>query len=222
VRPGAYAQALAAAAKGITNPANDYTSIHSGAPGEENLWYQFISVQRAGYISPNAQFITLLESRSDPRRDEYFNARGTDLSATRGASTFSQPIVTAAENLLIWAEAAYRTGDQVTALDKLNAARAIAGLGPEAVAGSALLQEILTEKYIALFQSIEAWNDYKRTCFPNLTPVVTTKKIPARLYYGVSERQTNPNIPDPGSQPVRNANDPANATDPFGNACLGQ
>jgi hypothetical protein len=91
------------------------------------------------------------------------------------------------------------------------------------VAGQALLREILTEKYVALFQSLEVWNDYKRTCFPNLEPVVEGQKVPVRLFYDTSERQTNTSIPDPAAQPFRNRNDPANPTsDATGAACLGQ
>ena len=88
--------------------------------------------------------------------------------------------------------------------------------------GDALLREILTEKYIVTFQTIEGWNDYKRTCFPNVAPVVEGRTIPARLFYDTAERQTNTSIPDPSLQPSRNDNDPANATDPFGAECLGQ
>ena len=81
----------------------------------------------------------------------------------------------------------------------------------------------MLEEYIADFQSIEAWNLYKRTCTPNLKPVVAGRKIPARFPYDISERNTNTNIPPLSGQPVRNANDPANATsDATGAACLGQ
>ena len=66
----------------------------------------------------------------------------------------------------------------------------------------------MTEKYITLFQNVEVWNDYKRTCIPALVPVNGATAIPGRLLYGVTERQTNPNVPDVGSQPPRNANDP--------------
>ncbi|HEU4563741.1 MAG TPA: SusD/RagB family nutrient-binding outer membrane lipoprotein [Gemmatimonadaceae bacterium] len=222
--PGNYDLALAEAEKGISDPSHDYTTFHSGKPGERNLWYQFMVEQRSGYISPNQSFGQLLASRNDPRESEYFtkNSKGvyTDLSATRGDATFPQPIVTWAENQLIWAEAAYRTGDQPTALQKLNEVKAWAGVPQVNLSGLALLREILIEKYIALFQNIEAWNDYKRTCFPNVAPAVTGGKIPGRLYYGVNERQTNPNIPPATSQPANNPNDPVNATDPFGNSCL--
>jgi len=75
---------------------------------------------------------------------------------------------------------------------------------------SATLTTIMTEKYILMFQNIEAWNDYKRTCVPALVPIDggVNGVIPGRLLYPVSERQTNSNIPLPSQQPARNWNDP--------------
>jgi len=233
--PGNYALALAAAANGISSSANDYVTVHSGAAGEANLWYQFIEEQRQDYISPGAFLLdSILEARTDPRLDEYFDKRtptapwegatpGSALTNTtsrfdadRIDQAASQPIVTYVENLLIQAEAAYRTNDQVTALARLNAARATDGLGPVALAGAALLNEIMIEKYIQLFQQLEVWNDWKRTCVPNLTPALTAAEIPRRFIYPTSERQTNPNIPLPSAQPTHNDNDPTNA------GCRGQ
>jgi len=225
----AYAAALTEAQQGIKRDADNYVGAFQNASGLQNFWYQFeVTAGRTGYITPNPFFENFLSSRGDPRRTEYFRttAAGEDISAARLAPDFQQPYVTYDENTLIWAEAAYRTGDQVTALAKLNEERANHGLAPEAVAGQALLREILSEKYIADFQlGPEAWNDYKRTCFPNLVPT-GTGNIPGRLYYDTSERQTNPtNIPNPGTDPngSRNPNDPPNATsDGDGSACLGQ
>jgi hypothetical protein len=234
VRPAAYASALTEAQLGITDPSDDYKAVYSGDLNEQNYWYQFDVVQRSGYMTPNAFLVNLLESTSDPRLGEYFDDTQSDLSDTRIDPGFSQPFVTAQEDLLIWSESAYRTGATGPALTELNAARAAAAtvcsaetgstcvIPPVAAAGPALLRAILTEKYIAEFQNIEAWNDYKRTCFPNFTPTVTGLIIPARMFYDLSERQTNTSIPDPAAQPSRNANDPANATDDFGNACKGQ
>jgi hypothetical protein len=140
------------------------------------------------------------------------------------APNHTQPLVTANEDLLLWAEAVQRTGNDAAALTRLNQARALAGLPAESgLTGRPLLAEILTEEYIAGFQSIEAWNLYKRTCTPNLAPVVAGQRIPARFMYDASERNTNTNIPAPSAQPTRNANDPANTTsDATGAACLGQ
>jgi len=229
VRPNAYALALAEAEQGIVDPADNYQFTYSGSINEENLSYQFNQVQRAGQIAPGRGLLALLQQRQDPRLNTYFplvSATGTarELGLDFAEATATQRIVTAQENLLIIAETAYRTGNQARALTALQAAQDIAEVPKSAgLTGPALLREILTEKYIALFPSIEPWNDYKRTCFPNLTPTASGgRKIPARLFYDALERQTNTSIPQPQDQPARNPNDPANATDPFGNACLGQ
>jgi starch-binding outer membrane protein, SusD/RagB family len=225
----AYQAALAQAQLGIASDAGNFVGAFQNSSGLQNFWYQFnVTAGRTGYIIPNTGFESFLSSRGDPRLTQYFKttASGDDLSDARLAPDFQQPYVTYDENTLIWAEAAYRTGDQATALLKLNEERANHGLPPEAVAGQALLREILSEKYIVDFQlGPEAWNDYKRTCFPNLTPT-GTGKIPGRLYYDASERQTDPtNIPNPGTPPngFRNRNDPPNAvSDGDGSPCLGQ
>jgi hypothetical protein len=220
-----YQSARDEAAQGILDPADNYTAPFSGLPNQQNFWYQFDVIQRPGYLFPNEQFVALLTQRSDPRLGTYFNEDQSDFAASRVQPTTPLQLVTANENLLILAESEYRLGNQAAARTALNRERAlVAGLQPVAgtVSGTDLLREILTEKYIALFQSIEVWNDYRRTCFPNITPTVSGQKIPARLFYDTAERQTNTSIPDPSAQPFRNANDPANATDPFGAACRGQ
>lgn len=227
VDPSAYARAEAEAAMGISTHANDYTTRHAGTAGEENPWYQFIVRERTEYISPGEYLVELLKSRSDPRLSEYFSPGATDeylgaapgtgysnslsnLGPTRLARTFPQPIVSYDENLLIWAEAAYRTGDSETALEKLNEVREHHELPPSDATGADLFREIMLEKYIALFQNIEVWNDWKRTCIPDLTPALGASIIPARFFYSTDERQTNPNVPAVEDQPLRNANDPAN------------
>lgn len=58
------------------------------------------------------------------------------------------------------------------------------------------LEEIITEKYVANFLNLETFNDYRRTGFPNLTPVagnVTGDVIPRRFPYPISEFQNNAN-----------------------------
>ena len=228
VRPGAYAQALAQARLGIQTAAGDYHSVWSGRGGETNFFYQFTQEQRNGYTQPDAFLWDLMQARNDPRRSVYFDGAvdpdvGTQVEFGEvDEPTYSQQIFSADENTLIWAEAAYRTGNQVEALAQLNRYRTANGIAVGAEVGPALLREILTEKYIELFVHTQAWTDYRRTCFPNVTPTVAGLKIPGRLYYDALERQTNPNLPSAQDQPTRNEADPANATDDFGNVCLGQ
>jgi hypothetical protein len=150
----------------------------------------------------------------------------SNLSPVRLDPAFRQPIVTWAENQAIIAEAAYRTGNTTLARQALDALRQQYGLAPigASLSGPALLTQILEEKYIALFQNYEAFNDYKRTCYPNLTPASNAYQgnIPARFTYPIAERSSNPNVPPASGQPRRNRNDPVTATAPDGSACRGQ
>lgn len=204
--------------------------------GDPRLSEYFATAQQPSPVPGGAPFDSIKGAAPGDEDD------GTQswLSAARAASSFNQPLVTYAENAHILAEAqtsARGGAGDATALATLNTYRTSIGLaalspatgcGGIACTGTALLQEILTSKYIALFQHIEVWNDYKRTCWPNLAPNVTarapTTKIPARFYYGSGERQTNPNIPSPSVQQAnpRNRMDPKNTTTVGGAACLGE
>jgi len=234
-----YAKALTETNSGISSAANDFTTYHSSTTGEANHWNQF-RIQRGTDISAGKFLVDLMMQRSDPRLTAYFSPGASAggqiigarpgqefdgsqawLSGTRGAPDFRQPILTFAENQMIRAEAQYRTGGQPAALATLNGYRALVGLpAKNGLAGAALLTAILEEKYVALFQNTEVWNDYRRTCYPNLTPA-TGNFIPARLVYGTDERRANPNIPSPSQQPRRNQDDPPTTTSADGSQCLG-
>jgi starch-binding outer membrane protein, SusD/RagB family len=220
----AYAAALTVAASGIGSPDGDYLAYHSRASTEANLYFQFTTAW-TDYLSAGKALLDLLQNAGDARLGEYFdpNANGafvgaapgqdigvspSPLSATRLDPGFRQPLATWAENQLIIAEAANKTGDDGTARTSLDAVRADAGLGPigAGVSGPALLQAIMSEKYIRLFQNPETWSDYRRTCIPALVPAPGSSFIPARMTYPLSERNANTSIPDGG--PLRNANDP--------------
>ena len=219
----AYAAALAAATNGIVDPDGDYLAYHSTATTESNL-YSLFTTQWSDYLSAGKALLDLLQSTGDSRLSEYFdpNADGnfvgadpgddigvkpSPLSSTHLDPAFPQPYATWAENQLIIAEAALQTGDEGTARASLDAVRADAGLGSVGgVSGAALLQAIMTEKYIRLFQNPETWSDYRRTCLPALAPAPGSSFIPARLTYPLSERNANTSIPDGG--PLQNWNDP--------------
>jgi hypothetical protein len=244
VNPQAYTQALAQAQQGISSPAGDLTEYHSSAAGEENIWWQFIARDRDSYMRPGKFLVDLMKARNDPRLPQYFSLNGfgeyngaapgegldaqlhSNLSPIRLDPAFRQPIVTWAENQAIIAEAAYRTGNTTLARQALDALRQQYGLAPigASLSGPALLTQILEEKYIALFQNYEVYNDYKRTCYPNLTPASNAYQgnIPARFTYPIAERSSNPNVPPASGQPRRNRNDPVTATAPDGSACRGQ
>jgi starch-binding outer membrane protein, SusD/RagB family len=225
-----YTSALAEAKKGISAPANDWKTVHSSATSERNMWAQFQTTSFGLDLVAGSTLVDIMKAQNDPRLAEYFGKNsaggfvgydvttgstpGSTISQIVGSGrtndpTFSQPIITYDETQLIIAEAAFQTGDKTTAAAALNTVRA--RYGKPAIA-SPTLNDIMTEKYIALYQNPEAWNDYKRTCLPVLKPARGKSRIPGRLFYGSTEEQTNPNTPSANDQnlfSVRNANDPA-------------
>lgn len=224
----AYDAAIAAAANGIGDPENDFRALHSAPTSERNIWFQFSQTSFGADLVAGKTLVDLMVARSDPRLAEYFGAApgggfggalpdGTQspngaspVDGTRNDALFRQPLVTYAENELILAESYNRRGNDPLARTHLDNARALAPLPavPATLTGDALLAAIMEEKYVALFQNIEVWNDYKRTCFPGIPIVpfdggVTPDVVPGRLFYGQSERNANPNVPSTADQLAR-------------------
>ncbi len=232
--PSRYAQAIAEAEQGIQDAAGNWEAIHSTSAFENNIWHQFAR-DRSGYISSGDHLLPMMRDASDPRISAYFTevpdggylapfesgaSPASQISETgRAAPDANFPLVTCAENAYILAEAHFMTGSEADArsaaqdavacqedhygVDLSGARDTIGGL-----AGQALLDAIMDQKYIAQFLNSDVWNDYKRTCLPDLEP--RAGGVPGRFFYGLTERQTNPdNIPEPAQQPDRNDNDPS-------------
>lgn len=133
--------------------------------------------------------------------------------ANGGVSTFSclpgrfgltaaVPFVTYEENQLILAEASYNTAAVAAAQAHLDSAYlSVPGLASRngGATGAALLDSIMLEKWVAMFQNIETLMDYERTCLPSLKPadgnILNITYIPGRLFYPNAERNVNPSIP---------------------------
>lgn len=222
-----YTSALNEAKKGISDPANDWNTVHSSATSERNLWAQFQLTSFGQDLVAGSTLANLMVAQNDPRLPDYFskNALGgyggynvatqvvnDSISSILGSGrtsdpTFSQPIITYDETQLIIAEAAFQTNDKATAATALNKVRA--EFGKPAIANPSLA-DIMNEKYILMFQNVEAWNDYKRTCIPALKPARNKLAVPGRFLYGTTEMQTNTNAPanEPALATGRNWNDP--------------
>jgi hypothetical protein len=228
----AYQNAITAANNGIASAANDFTAYHGAATSERNIWYQFLTASGFGQdLVAGARLVDLMKARNDPRLSTYFVPNeaggfgGLDVNSATPANQVSalnlqpeyrQPLITWAENQLILAEAKFQTGGgAAAALPHVNAVRQAAGLAPLSAA-QVTLQSIMEEKYIALFQNVEAWSDYRRTCFPVLDPAGTATEVPGRVYYGPAEENANPNTPTVTQQDAsnggRNPNDPTACT----------
>jgi hypothetical protein len=233
----AYEAALASAQQGInevpTSAMNaiqgqgpgDFRAFHGNTLDDGNIWSQFYEARSD--LAASARMIEVLVARDDPRLEIYFQPAGD--GAWRGANqfglgpapwsplnqtdrlfrTFRQPIVTWAENQFIMAEAHYQLGRPGDALTHVNNVRT--AMGMTALSGPITLEQIMVEKWITQFQNVDAYSDYRRTCFPRLVPAganpdAPASEIPGRLPYGVGERLQNPNVPAPADQPARNWN----------------
>jgi hypothetical protein len=240
----AYTLALAAAEKGINEvPATAADAHHGRGPGDfrtfhgstvdqdANIWAEFLN-QRTDLVAGH-KLVQLLKDRNDPRLAAYFTPNpqggfighdqnnqpvGTGAAATinttvRRAFNYRQPFVTWSENELIKAEAKFKLTGAAAALPHVNAVRVANGLPALA---SVTFDDVMIEKYIAMYQNVDVWSDYKRTCLPVLTPFGTATEVPGRLPYSSTERTANPNIPLPSAFPagttavsqLRNWNDP--------------
>jgi hypothetical protein len=232
-----YQSALAEAQQGISSPDNNFTAFHSMTQGEQNGWWQFYNLSGFGTDLVAGQFLAeLMLARNDPRLPEYFAPSDpgpyggmapdgsesptgvSQLQGTRATPDFRQPYVTWEENQMILAEASFALSGAGAAQPFVDALRASVGLPSIPVSS---LNTIMEEKYIALFQNIEVFNDYKRTCYPPITPVANPSfngLVPGRLFYAQGETNVNPNAPNVaqqlGTNGFRNDNDPAPCTPP--------
>jgi starch-binding outer membrane protein, SusD/RagB family len=213
-----YQKAIDAATNGIATHDDDFLALHTSATFERNVWYQFqVSSGFGDDLVAGATLVNIMNAQNDPRRAQYFgktpngNYGGADvnggvgpngvsgLHGTRNNAAFSQPIVTSDENSLILAEANFVLHGAAAAQPFFDQERVSNGLPTI----PATLQSIMTEKYIALFQNVEVWSDYKRTCLPALTPFPSPTfghQVPGRLFYGSGEEATNSNTPSTSEQ----------------------
>jgi len=145
--------------------------------------------------------------------------RGAVIAGTTPPFTYSgaapQRMLTFAEYNFIRAEAALMGAPgsaQQFFQDGITASMQEVGVAPAAITAylatngtltgtnAQKLQQIIEEKYIALFGvAVEPWTDWRRTGFPVLTPptnrLASVPTIPRTLFYAQSEIDLNPNHP---------------------------
>ena len=170
-------------------------------------------------------FINLLNTNSDPRLPFFAgkDANGSysgaapedngDASTSNvsnfggyfaGSSSTPNIIFSYSEVKFLEAEAKARlgsTGDAQAALQAAISAslKDVTGSDDATFAATystdASIKNIITQKYIALFTTLEPYNDWRRTGFPVLTPNQNSqsKKIPVRLLTPRAERTLNSN-----------------------------
>lgn len=207
-------------ASGISSNSEDMEAIFSGEGSSLNQWSAFQS-SRANYLKMGATFMDLMINSNDPRlsffatKDEngtYTGSVANDQNNTTvsniGTAIASDDqnlgIVTYVEAKFIEAEAKFQTGDlggaQVAFVEAVTASvEKVTGEVDIAfvtsVTNELSLEKIIEQKYIAMFSTVEPYNDFRRTGFPVLTPnsAAQTQQIPLRLPTVSEERLYNPN-----------------------------
>jgi hypothetical protein len=190
--------------------AGAYSVMRYEAALNQNPWYQFTVIDRAGYISQFGTMYDMMEASSDPRISFYRSADSLTLPSY-GAATSDLPLVTPFELYFIKAEAEMNSGDATSARASLEDAieSHMTWLGVDAASTTAYidslsattdLELIMNEKYVAMFTSTEAWTDWRRTGFPTLTAPADANlsDIPRRMPYPEGEYLYNSaNVPMP-------------------------
>ncbi|WP_163401242.1 SusD/RagB family nutrient-binding outer membrane lipoprotein [Flavobacterium fluviatile] len=206
-------------ASGISSNADDANTFFTEQANELNQWYAFDN-SRANYLKTGAFFVNTLKTNLDPRlsfaiaKDDnggYTGNAADDLDTTSSSyigsayASADSPvgIVTYAEAKFIEAEARFRLGQNAQpALETAVAASVLKVTGTAATpaflataATTVTLANIIQQKYLALFLTMEPYNDYRRTGFPALVPNQSsnTKTIPVRFPTPSDERNYNPN-----------------------------
>lgn len=190
--------------------AGAYSVMRYEASLNQNPWYQFTVIDRAGYISQFGTMYDMMEASSDPRINFYRSADSLTLPSY-GAATSDLPLVTPFELYFIKAEAEMNSGDANAARASLEDAieSHMTWLGVDAASTTAYidslsattdLELIMNEKYVAMFTSTESWTDWRRTGFPTLTAPADANlsDIPRRMPYPEGEYLYNSaNVPMP-------------------------
>jgi hypothetical protein len=224
---GSAQAALEAVANSFESAADQvlFTGPFAIALGQGNPWGEFWWGRN--HLSVSSTIHDLMEERNDPRMERYFRAGeiapiGTAEQVqglyagsfyTTGWEAWEQPITmfTYQELKFIEAEAAFRLGIMGWPLlleEAVQASFAFHGVepgtyyadnvAPRLAAGNEL-EEIMTQKYIALYdrEAIEVYNDVRRTGIPEMmNPNNQTVGFVHRFPFALSEVQSNPaNVP---------------------------
>ncbi|WNJ16839.1 SusD/RagB family nutrient-binding outer membrane lipoprotein [Pontibacter sp. G13] len=210
INSSAYSDALTAVQQSFESNADNAGFQFTNSPTTAAPWYQF-NDQR-GDIDVGANYVALLSSLNDPRDSVYGRTLDTEhplfqqeqfvLLASYAEAKFIEAECLFQTSGGAAAEAAYTEGITAsfefvdaqagTAIsDSLNFYLSQTGVDP---AGNLTLEQIMTQKYIAMFTDPEVFNDWRRTNIPELTPN-SGSQIPRRLPYPEQEINFNTNAP---------------------------
>ncbi|MHC1704154.1 MAG: SusD/RagB family nutrient-binding outer membrane lipoprotein [Tenuifilaceae bacterium] len=215
-------KALEAVANAMTSSSDDLEFHYGFTAAEYNPFYSYSLLK---YVIPNLSFTSMLSALNDPRKDFYYKKRFgvADFKDCYFTSSNSPVLMmTYHELMFIEAEARLRLNEndpaaQIALQKGVSASINKVSKGTldptivttykntNAVLTGTFenkLSTLITQKYIAMFASIESWTDYRRTGYPVLVPNAGGDHnqnpggaIPRRLTYPQKERLYNLNFP---------------------------
>ena len=202
--PKYYNAALTAARAAMTDASGNAYLPYGSGPTESAPWYQF-NRDRTGDIQIGPKMVELTAASSDPRGDIYNPDFVAFDSHPFMVANRNWPFATYTEMKFIEAEALMMTGGSDADIHAAFVAAVTADFaelgvdGTDYIAtlpteGNVTLENIITEKYIALHTEVEVYNDWRRTGFPTLVPV-SGQFVPVRFPYAETEILFNENTP---------------------------
>lgn len=223
----AFNGALDAVENSFTSNSDDFQFNYGTGETESNPLFQFMrdrsDIRMGGYFIDmliEKQDPRLAVYAYPDNNGEYtgsFPGTSSDLASKPGPGV-SNPdspglLITYAEILFIKAEAQYQKGIDETVVKETLMQAVKASLNKwevydedwftgfsqytEGLSGEDILDEILTQKYIATFHQPEAYHSWRRTGIPNIpvNPSGIFNEIPRRFPYPPGEQLENPNTP---------------------------
>lgn len=207
-----YTAALNSIAQSFTSSADNMTFKFGSAATTAAPWYQFN--RDRGDIGFNSTFGDALAAVSDPRLDIYDGDGSSlfgDVLDTHEYFVIDQDVefITYTELQFAKAEALIATGGSQADIREaylagIESSFATLGLeaeyaayiGQAAVAPATItLQEVMTQKWFALYANPESFSDWRRTGIPVLEPN-NGVAIPTRWLYPQTEIELNTNTPN--------------------------
>jgi hypothetical protein len=209
VDAGNYAKALAELAKGGFASADDdarFAFIGGGGGDSDAPWYEYNYYR--GDIAVGSRYVAVLDSLKDPRVDAYGAPIDTDHPVFTDAQ--KTPLLTFTEQKFIEAECKLKiatpdaAGAKAAMLAGIASSFAEAGIDGAKVAAytaqaavspaTVTMNQVMMQKYIALFTDPETFNDWRRTGIPKLKPNLGSF-VPRRFLYPQTELDLNSNTP---------------------------
>jgi len=213
-----YANAHANALLGISSEDANLMSSHRDEAGARSLYFQFLEVNRNGYLTAEASNLVklmngerarLLATPGDAERYNFYfgsGPQGVILNTAPGAMFAVDagfPIISYTETILIEAEAASLLGLDALAIEPFNEFRAFlaakysADFPASTSSGMTLWKEIVEEKYVSMPGSLQIFHDTRRNSNVLAVPVKGSgnPSIPQRFFYPQVEINANDNFP---------------------------